>query len=92
MTTQLQQAEPGEKLRDVLARIGPAGLAEFLRDSPGFRLHFEGVEAAPQRTSEQAAEFRLAGTGLVARSRVELCEALGAAVQTVTVTNESAEP
>ena len=92
MRGQLEPARPGETLRDVLARIGPAEIGAFLKDGPGFRLHLEGREAAVQRTNEQASEFRLAGTGLVCRVEVELCADLGLAVQSVTMTNESSDP
>ena len=91
MRRQLKEAMPGETLRDVLGRIGPARMAGSLREGPGFRLEVDAPDAAPQRTGGQAAEFRLGRTGLVARARIELREELGAAVQEVTITNESAE-
>ena len=92
MGGQLEPARPGETLGEALGRMGPAEIAPFLRESPGFRLHFEGREAAAERTNPQAAEFRLAGTALVCRVEIELCGDLGVAVQAVTITNESAEP
>ena len=92
MRKPLERAEPGEALRDVLARIGPAEIAPYLQAGPGFRLHIDAPGAAPERVDAGTLEFRFAGTGLVARAEIELTERLGVAVQTVTVTNESAGP
>lgn len=92
MRKQPARAGPGETLRDVLARIGPAGIAPFLRECPGFGLRTPAPEAALERLDGEGTRFRLAGTGLLARVEIDFHEELGVAVQTVTITNESSEP
>lgn len=92
MRRQLDRAQPGETLRDALARIGPDELAPFLKDAAGFRLDVPGADSTPRPIPGEGTRFRLGETGLVADVEIEFSQELAAAVQSVTITNESPSP
>ncbi len=92
MRDALEQVAPGLALQDVLARIGPPGMGEFLKEGAGFRLLFQALEAGPERMPDQPGRYSFEGTGLVADVKIEMSAALGVAVQSVTLTNPGAGP
>ena len=89
---QLDKVEPGRTLRDVLARLGPGGADEFLKDAPGFRFRAPDADLTPERIDDTATRFRLGETGLIAHVTIEFSGELGVAVQAVRITNESVQP
>jgi alpha-galactosidase len=90
----LTTAEPGETVRDVLARIGPPEVAPFLAEGPGFDVRLAQGEAGLARTrqADGRACYRLDGTDVVARVAVDFAATLGVAVQQVTLSNEGDGP
>ena len=77
MSRPLQHSRPGETLREVLLRMGPAAMRPYLKETPGYRLIFQQSGAA---------------ANLAADVSIELSHEHGVAVQTVTLTNEGSEP
>ncbi|MBI3970478.1 MAG: alpha-galactosidase [Chloroflexi bacterium] len=101
MRAQLNKAEAGATLRDVLAAIGPVELAGFLREGPGFDVRFASPPGSPVGVPASATiepvdgvpgRYRVGASGIVADVAIEYSRELGAAVQQVTLTNESAVP
>ncbi|MFQ5808142.1 MAG: glycoside hydrolase family 36 protein [Armatimonadota bacterium] len=92
MRKQLEPAQQGQTLRDVLGRIGPPELAPFLRADPGFRIRAEGSDDGIVRVTGDRLRYRLAGTEVSCDIAIELSPELGIAVQSATITNEGRRP
>jgi len=92
MRKRLEPVRSGLTLCDVLTQAGPSAMGSFLVQGPGFRIAVgqpgAGLEQIPQRPDC----YRVAGTGIVARVRMECSQELGVVVQGVTLTNEGAGP
>ena len=86
----LEAAAAGQTLRDVLVRLGPGEFAGALKTGNGFRIGIGG--AGPEWIGEGAGRGRIKGSDIVAEVAIEVAAEYGVALQTVTLTNEGAEP
>ncbi|MHC4715820.1 MAG: alpha-galactosidase [Planctomycetota bacterium] len=92
MRRQLEAVESGKDLRDVIVEMGPKGIGDFLKAGAGFRVRAAGKDLTAEPIGGDARRYRLSGTDMVAEVGLEVGPDLAVAVQSVTLTNEGAQP
>ncbi|GAG50594.1 unnamed protein product, partial [marine sediment metagenome] len=91
MRRSLEPASAGATLRSTIAMLGPKGIEEWLRKSPGIALRINRTSPAITLIEARPGRFAVEGTSIEIEVKLSFSTELSSIVQSVTLTNTGSE-
>ena len=92
MRQQLEPVPAGTSLNELIEQLGPAGIAQQLRESAGFRIQIERKDAAITAIPGRPGAYSVGDSGIEAQVSLAFSAELQTFAQSVILTNTAGEP